>query len=244
MALPLYLAMTGAEFYAAAKLPPKAAWMACHFSAYGTGLSNLPDTLPPGAMVILNDRTPIHGHDPDRILQQLGNCVKKHNAACVLLDFQREGCEACASLSRLLAESLNCPVGVSALYGRDLSCPIFLPPAPLDTPLAQYLAPWQGREIWLEAALDCAAITVTPHGAASSPAFPPAQLPHLEEWLHCRYAIEASESQVRFTLCRTADTLPGLLEEAQALGVTQAVGLYQELGNMERHVDRRGSQQP
>ena len=71
MAMARYLAMTAAEMMGGAPLPGKTAWMACHFSPYSTGLCNLPAALPPGSLLILNDRTPIHGHDPERICREL-----------------------------------------------------------------------------------------------------------------------------------------------------------------------------
>ena len=230
MALPLYLAMTGAEFCAADKLPSKTAWMACHFSPYGTGLSNLPGALPEGSMLILNDRTPIHGHDPRLVASQLKECAEKRKAACVLLDFQRLGCAGTSAIAEAVVNGLSCPVGVSEPYAGGLDCPVFLPPTPPDTPLSDYLSPWRGREVWLEAALTCDTITITPDGASRASAFPPPSLPHLDPTLHCRYAITLGDGAAQFTLCRTADTLPGLLEEAESLGVTQAVGLFQELG--------------
>lgn len=228
MALPLYLAMTCAEFTSAAALPPKIAWMACHFSPYGTGLSNLPDAMPENSLIILNDRIPIHGHQPEQILAQLNACVKKQNARGVLLDLQRPGAAETQMLAEVLVRELPCPVGVAEPYAADLDCPIFLPPAPLDVPLSDYLAPWQGREIWLEAALDCEEITVTSTGASRAHGFAPPELQHLDPALHCRYAITLAQNHAKFTLCRTADTFPALLEEAQALSVTMAVGLYQE----------------
>jgi hypothetical protein len=75
------------------------AWMACHFSPYGTGLSNLPPNLPANAMVILNDRTPIHGHDSKEILCQLNNLTPH----CLLLDFQRQAVEETAAPAALPA---------------------------------------------------------------------------------------------------------------------------------------------
>ena len=42
MAIRQYLAMTAAEMTQAGSLPRHAAWMACHFSPYSTGLTNLP----------------------------------------------------------------------------------------------------------------------------------------------------------------------------------------------------------
>ena len=71
MVLPLYLAMTAAEIRANTDFPPNIGYMACHFSPYGTGLSNCPAHLPEGSMLILNDRTPVYGHCPERIAQQL-----------------------------------------------------------------------------------------------------------------------------------------------------------------------------
>ena len=149
----------------------------------------------------------------------------------VLLDFQRPGYEEAELLAGRLSEALPCPVGVSALYGRGLTCPVFLPPAPPDVCLANYLAPWQGREIWLELALDGEIITLTPAGATTAPLPPAAQLSggHRDEKLHCHYQIHTDADSARFTLFRTPEDLDALLTEGEALGVTRAVGLYQEL---------------
>ena len=98
MILPCYLAMTAAEFASAPVLPEKLAWMACHFSCYSTGISNLPLTLPKGSMLILNDRTPVSGHDPLRIAQQLQQVVEELEIERVLLDLQRPNCEETARI--------------------------------------------------------------------------------------------------------------------------------------------------
>ena len=58
MAIAPFLAMTAAETRNHSVLPPKIAWMACHFSPYGLGLSNLPQRLPPHALLLLDDITP------------------------------------------------------------------------------------------------------------------------------------------------------------------------------------------
>lgn len=149
----------------------------------------------------------------------------------VLLDFQRPGYEEAELLAGRLSEALPCPVGVSALYGRGLTCPVFLPPVPPDVNLADYLAPWQGREIWLELALDGETITLTPSGAITASLPPAAQLlgGHRDEKLHCHYQIHTDADSARFTLFRTPEDLDTLLTEGEALGVTRAVGLYQEL---------------
>ncbi len=225
MVLPLYLALTAAEFAVCSSFPQNVAWMACHFSSYGTGLSNLPPKLAEGAMVILNDRTPIHGHDPDTILRQL---IDLHPDQ-LLLDFQRSGVDATFELSRILIKELPCPVAVSHNYAKDLTCPVFLPPIPPDVPLAEYLAPWQGREIWLEAALEGITYTLTEEGCATAPLLHFPAEGFREESLHCHYQIIPQDNRVDFHLYRTADDLRSLLENAKAHGVTKAVGLYQEL---------------
>lgn len=231
MALPLYLAMTAAEMSEAAPLPPHFAYMACHFSPYGTGLSCCPKQLPEGSLLILNDRTPICGHDPHRIEAQLKEILDAHQCRGLLLDFQRPGYAEAQALATHLCEVLPCPVGVSLAYGEGLDSPLFLPPAYPDTPLEAYLKPWQGREIWLEAALDCMEIVLTESGAAvtSLPHFDAADAVHRDEKLHCHYYLNIEESRARFTLYRTREDVEGLLEEAESLGVTLAVGLWQEL---------------
>lgn len=227
MGLPLYLALTAAEFAFCSRLPEKTAWMACHFSPYGTGLSNLPQKLPDTAMVILNDRTPIHGHDPKQILCQLKE-LKPH---LLLLDFQRQAVEETNDLAAFLVENMDCPVGVSHLYGQNLDCPVFLPPVPPDTLIADYLTPWQGKEIWLEAALEGITYTVTEKGCTSAPLLHIPENGLEESNLHCHYQIEEFENRVEFHLYRTADDLANLLQNAKSHGVTTAVGLYQEFAN-------------
>lgn len=231
MGISRYLAMTAAEI--AAFGPPAAqglAYMACHFSPYGTGLSNRPKSLPPGSMLILNDRTPICGHDAQSILKQLKQLVEELHCGSVLLDFQRPGFRETARLSRTLVEALPCPVGVSDLYASELSCPIFLPPAPLDQPLCEYLSPWKDREIWLDIAPDSVCITVTKDGSTLSPApftpIPENAFP--EESLHCRYRTSVSENEIKFFLWRDLPQLEALSEEAQTLGIAKCIGLYQQ----------------
>ncbi len=232
MATTTFLAMTAAEIGKCTTLPPVIAWMACHFSPYGTGLSNLPKTLPAGSLLILNDRTPIHRHDPKWIGKQLTDCVERFQCAGLLLDFQNPGCVETTELTKHLVKTLSCPVAVSAPYADDLTCPVFLPPLPHHMTLEEYIAPWQSREIWLELALDREIITLTESGAdiAALPSGEVLSDGHWDEALHCHYHIDVSEEAARFTLWRTREDLNGLLAEAEDLGVTTAVGLYQELG--------------
>lgn len=231
MILPCYLAMTSAEFDAAAQLPEKLAWMACHFSCYSTGLSNLPRNLPPKNMLIVNDRTPVFGHDPSRIAQQLQQLVETFKVERVLLDLQRQESKEAARIADVIINALPCPTGATAPYAKDLDCPVFLPPPPLHIPLEEYLSHWKGREIWLELMPDKEELIITQDGCqirqpdcidVTSPI-------HWHEDLCCQYQIQVFDDSAIFTLERTVSQLDDFLGQAKNLGVTCAVGLYQEL---------------
>lgn len=207
------------------------AYMACHFSPYGNGLSNIPARLPPGAMLILNDRTPICGHDPERIAEQLLDAFGQLHFDCLLLDFEQPDTDAYYDLCPILTQQLPCPVGISDLYAKDLDCPIFLPPAPLDMPLEAYIAPWKGRELWLDIAPQAERVTITESGSSNMPMpfSPPPENAFTDEALHCKYRTEVSEEEIKFFLWRDLPQIEALLEEAQTLGITKSIGLHQEL---------------
>lgn len=232
MAIPLFLAITGWEISKNAELPPNIAWMACHFSPYGTGLTNLPGSIPPGCMIIVNDRTPVCGHDPLLIAAQLAAVVEETQCSGVLLDFQRSDEPETAAIAEVLVRELACPVGVSQFYAENLPCPVFLPPVPPHIPVEAYLTPWQDREIWLECALDGTEITVTADGSSvSSLSCPePQGYRHRDAQLCCHYEIEVTEKQALFRIGRTCDDLQALLAMAERSNVTHAIGLFQELG--------------
>ena len=231
MILPCYLAMTATEVASAVKLPQRPAWMACHFSCYSTGLSNLPQALPKGSMLIVNDRTPVAGHDPTRIAEQLRQLAEELDAERVLLDFQRPGCGETAKIAAAVIQALPCPTAVTEFYAAGSDCPVFLPPPPLHVPLEKHLSPWQNREIWLELMPDAEELVVTRAGCLIHP------LPNvrLEEPVHehkelcCRYNIQVLEDRAIFTLERNTGLLPAFLAQAKELGVTCAVGLFQQL---------------
>ena len=233
MVLPLNLAMTPAEMASCHSLPERIAWMACHFSPYSHGLTNIPDALPKGAMLILNDRMACSGHSPGLAAEQLANAVNRLGCESVLLDFQRPADPESEAMVQALVDALPCPVAVTENYAKGLSCPVFLAPPLLHTPLETHLDPWKGREIWLEAALCQEQITVDEKGATYCPQFPPDGLREgfFEEELCCRYQSDVSDKEVRFTLFDTCESLAEKLKKAHSLGVTRAVGLYQELGN-------------
>ena len=227
MTLPVYLALTQEEFFQPLPQGVHPGWMACEFSQNGNGLSNLPTDLPAGSMVMVSDAKPLNGHKEDVILTQLQTL----NPESVLLDFQRPYNESLQQLAEQLVTQLPCPIGVSHLYAKELNCPVFLPPVPLNQTPKAYLHPWQGREIWLDTALDALEILVTPHGSqfrsVQSPA--PGKPVFIDPKLHCCYYTEIADQAVRFTLYRTRETLSSLLASAEKYGVTRCIGLYQEL---------------
>lgn len=210
--------------------------MACHFSPYGTGLSNIPRELPAGSMLILSDRVPVRGHDPVLIRQQLEDAVRALECGCVLLDFQRPEIPETQNLCRFLAGQLPCPVGVSDGYAGALDVPVFVSPTPPNAALEDHLVPWKGREIWLELAPEPLEITVTEAGShvLPLPAPPDTEDGFRDEVLCCRYRAEVLEGAVRFTLWRDGPCLDVLCEQAAALGVTRAAQLYQQFCTLRR----------
>ena len=231
MPLSIYLAMTAAELQHNTPGSDAVAWMACHFSPYGTGLSNCPKSLPPGSMLILNDRTPVCGHDPALIAEQMKEMAEYLECSRVLLDLQRPGEPATTAIVEAILSALPCPVGVSECYAKDFDCPVFLPPVPLLLPPKGYLAFWQGREIWLELALSAGNYRITEQGCHLLPFSPgDKRIIHKEESLYCQYSIDIGGDAVIFSVERGRDDLQSLCSAAEALGVACLVGLYQELG--------------
>ena len=234
MAIPCYLAMTDAEVSSAPVLPAQMAWMACHFSCYSVGLSNLPSKIPEGSMIILNDCIPICNHDPMYMLEQLQGLYETLRPDSFLLDFQRTDVPESACLAAILTKRLPCPVGVTEGYAKELDCPVFLTAPPPHKALAEHIAPWQGREIWLELAVEGQIITVTRDNARTEFTLDTslAEPCFTDEKLHCNYHITLQEDAAVFHLARQTEHIPGLLKEGEKLGVCRAVGLYQQLKEM------------
>ena len=237
MAMEPILAMTAAEMRNISDIPPRIAWMACHFSPYGLGLSNLPQSLPPGSLLILDDCTPPCRHDPELVAEQLALCAERLECCGVLLDFQRSGCEETQKIAKHLAAALPCPVAVSECYWKELECPVFLAPVPPSMSPEEYMRPWKDREVWLELSTEGEILTLTEQGCTVT------SLPYpgleengfAEEALHCHYTVETNEKSARFTLWRTKSDVENLLENAEKQGISGAVGLYQELSRLAPH---------
>lgn len=231
MPLPLNLAMTPSEIKQCPSLPAPPAWMSCHFSEDNQGLTDLPEELPEGCLLILDDRIPCNGHSAPLAAAILREVIAQFHCCALLLDFQRPANIETAAMVEALIRALPYPVAAPPEYAKNYPCPVFLPPAPLHIPLEKYLRPWHGREVWLEVALCQERITVSKNGATVEQIF--AAAPYcgfFDETLCCRYVSNIQADRITFTLFETYETLESKLELADSLGVTRAVGLYQELG--------------
>ncbi len=229
MDLPLYLAMTAAEFQKAERIPPHVGWLACHFSSGSAGLSNLPEALPAGSLLILDDALPINRHDPKTIREELAFFLERAQISGVVLDFQRKWNEETAFVVKALA-SLPVPVGVTDTYCDDWKGAVFLSACPAYVPLREHLEKWKAWDIWLEIAMDSHVLTLTQDGCRIKDGVASVPAPWEDRRLHCHYDImTAEENKTVFTLCRTREDTEALLIEAAGLGVKKAIGLYQEL---------------
>lgn len=219
-----YLAMSAAELHGFHG-PQPIAWMACRFSSHNTGLCNLPQGLPPGSLILLDDSDPIDTQDPNRVVSQLLQLCRSQAPAGVVLDLQRQKTKAAETMVRTIAKALPCPVAVTEDYANITHGPVLVS-APIHLPLPQVIAPWQGRQIWLD--LPFGKQTVL--GKEISPITPleGEDFPHYDKFLHCRYKTEPTPRGIQFTLCRTGQMLPQLLQQAAQLGICKAIGLYQE----------------
>ena len=223
-----YLAMTAAEFLSCASLPPKVAWMACHFSPYGRGLSNIPRELPKDSILILNDRIEPQGIDPQLVAQQLKQAVQALECYSVLLDFQRPGNELTQAVAEAVCNALPYPVAVSSSYAKELRCAVFLPPPGLREDIAAYFAPWQARELWLEVYDQWETVTVMSEAVqcnAEAPEVPP-HLPHYDGAQNCRSALELLDDRAVFTLHRGIE-----LWQNSEYPITNLIALWQDYGS-------------
>ena len=216
MGIPQYLAMTDGEIAACARLPPRLARMGCHFS--DDGLVELPQTLPSGALLVLDDRVPMAAQDPGRILAQLAEALEKFSCTGLLLDFQQAENAPQRELVRLLTRELTIPLAAPPAYAVE-GCRLFLSPVAADQAIEEALSPWAGKKIWLDTA---PAAVRLPRMAASGK--------FEDSKLCCRYSIETVPNGFQFTLYRDQSCIRALLEQAAALGAELAIGLWQEWG--------------
>lgn len=220
----VFLAVTGRK--TEAHCPKRLAYMACHFSPGGSGLSNMPNTLPPGSILLLDDSMPVQGHNPETVVKQLNELVERFSVKAILLDFQRPPTDESQKMAAAILQGSSCTAAATPAYAQK-GFPVFLPPPPVNKALAEHLKPW--NEVFLELASEGLEITVTKEGSRFSPVYPASPLPLSDERLHCHYSVEVFPGKAVFTLSRTREDLAALAREAEKLGVIATVGLYQEL---------------
>ena len=225
MVLPLYLAMTDSEIRTSPRLSQPIARMGCHFSTTNSGLQGLPTGRPFPGMLVLDDRIPLGKHDPIQITEALTAAVDELGYDGLLLDWERPPAPASQTLAALLADTLPCPVGMPPGYGDGI---VFLPPCPVHVPLAEYLHPFLGREIWLESFFQAQTVTVTAAGSIQAPTADKPQGGWYDDHLHCHAIVETATDRAVFTLWDDWDTWEKKMAQAAALGVTRAIGLSQD----------------
>ena len=223
----VFLAMTTTEF--AEFQPPKTAYMACHFSPYGKGLTNLPRDLPKGSILLLDDSTPPCGHDAKITAEQLCQLTEQFSPVAILLDFQGERTTESTAMAEHLVHTLPCPVAVTEQYAKALGCSVFLSPLPANKALGEYLAPWNKQGVYLEIAPAAVQVTVTRSGSSAIPIPFAKGLPLSDKRLLCHYRTESFPERAVFTLSRTKEDLAALVQQAKDMAVLGCIGLYQEL---------------
>ncbi len=223
-----FLAVTGPELKNVT--PERVAYMACRFSPAGVGLVNLPESLPPGSLILLDDSMQIDPHQPEVVARQLGEVVERFSPVGVLLDFQRSVTQKALGMAEAICKALPCPVAASEAYAKVLGCPVFLSACPANVALERYLEPWK-QGVYLEIAPGRMQIAVTEDGPSTVflPAGGMENLGFYDEGLCCHYKAEVFDNRAVFTLQRSREDLEKFIVRAQDLGVVATVGLYQEL---------------
>ena len=224
MALPVYLALTGAEFRLLPRKPAHLAWMGVSFTENGT-LGGFPEVFPLGGILTVNDASTLPEKCPPEATIALRQWVERFRPSAVLMDMQRSG--AAPEVLKALASSLPCPVAVSAPYAHVLSGPVLLPPVPLYRDPEDFLAPWAGREIWLEISPLGQVVRLTKTGRDIR--FAPVSPVQKEFPGPCsRYTIRKGPDFIEFRFRRTSEDTAALFATAEKHGVTKLFGLYLE----------------
>lgn len=239
MSIALYLAMTATDFSHCPLLPEPVAWMALHFSAGGRGLSNCPAALPPGSLLILDDQIPWAGHSGDMVCRTVEALLLNTGSMGLLLDFERPARPETRSLAAALAaccRDLGRAIAMPPDYLEGGEAAVFLPAPPCYADPAKVMAPWQGREVWLEAALTGYQAEIRAGGVEIQPRQPEAlaELAAGEQIFLAprrlfQYVSRGSSRGVTVDLFDTPESLRARLPAWEALGVSLAVGPWRRL---------------
>lgn len=230
MSIPLYLAMTAADFFRCAEIPPHIAWMSLHFSPSGPGLSNLPGVLPQGSMVILDDQIPWNGHSHQQVCKELRGLLQTRKLNSLLLDFERPPKPETLALSQMilsLCKEIGCSIGLPKAYRTTGEGALFLPPHPSH--LSPDKLPAEGAEVWLEAAPGGLTADILPDRVLleEGPPLPLSGVPvFMNPALHCCYTSVPTSQGIRVRLFDTKRTMEAKAAIWERLGVTRLIGLY------------------
>lgn len=236
MPIPIYFAMNRQELERCRTAPPNTAWMACHFSQADAGLSNLPPALPPGSILILNDRVPWSGNDAALCTEQLLSTALRLQCAGLLLDFERVATPAVLHLAEVLqnaAGQAGIPCAAPASYLASGGT-LFHPPA-LCCAAPGSLAPKSETPVWLDLTPTGCCVTVTENGASVAPANPEllaqsaGQAPIFRDCVrHCHYYSRVEGHAVQFFLYETPGDCMEKCQSSDTTHIALAVALYQE----------------
>lgn len=198
------------------------AFLFCPFEENG-----MPEFLPPECLPVLTDRTPFSKEKSIQLIDRLSSIASGCHA--VLLDFQRNEQTGLAEFVQELGAALSCPIAAPPEYAGPAG-PVFLPPIPPDVMPEEALAPWQGRQIWLDLAPSALKLTLTAGGCSSTETSETGTGGFRDRVLLCHYRAETIlKDRVQFALWRTGEDLSALTARLPELGVCGCVGLYPEL---------------
>lgn len=244
MPISIYEAVTAGDCFERNALPAHAAWMAAHFSAVGTGVTNLPQRLPVGSLFMLDDQIPWQNHDAERICQELLQAVAELACSGILLDFEREPCQQTQAFCTLLCtycRQYSIPLGMPPSYGLKLPAALFLPPLPCWPGPETVLQPFSGRELWLDAAESGCVAEIGRKSVqffSEDPIVLQAQAEgHAVFWhggLCCQYYSNQINDRIRIALYDTRQTMEQKLDACAKLGVTVAVMPWAKSGLLRR----------
>lgn len=231
MFLPIYLALTAQEFAYSTAIPSTLCYLSCHFSPRGNGLSNIPTVFPEGSILCIDDSTPIANHSTNVVTEQINTLIQRLRPCGILLDFQRPDNPYAPDMIGCILEGVSCPVAVSHIYAKEFMCPVFLPPLPFRTALSDYLKTWSDREIWLELGNDKEMAIVTENGFGVERVYsiPEGGNQFRDIPLLFHYCTHLKQDHIVFYFHRTEEDLRELQVQAQKLGVSKFLGLWQQL---------------
>lgn len=228
MAINFYLAMMAEEISNYASFPENTAFIYCPFDAK----ADISRDIPPDVILVLTDSSPVK----PELAEPVAHWIRRSCCKAVLLDFQLPEQKNSGLFARNLQQMLTCPVVISECYASDLDCPVFLSPLPHHRALQDHIAPWAGREIWLDIHPMSEQLLLTEQGAAirTISDFYAAEHSHADSRLHCHYSIALEQNAANFTFWRTDEDWQALMEEMEQCGIHHAIGLYQEWAKKNR----------